>query len=439
MCSVKNSRSVLLFWLYLVFLPAGNAHPDQGVSPEIPPADQEQFPFIIEHADHFYHRQSTDSVETFVLKGSVRVKHSASLISCGTLTYFPAGRYFLCVDSVHISDPGRNMLSDTLFYYVDSAYYQAFGHFQWTSSGFSGSGQKGDYYRQEGRMVVTGEASARDSLREIKADKLEYYDSSETIKATGGLRFFDRQTYSDAVASSGLYERRTNLVTLYGRPKVTYYEENDTLHLQPYYLTGDLLRSFSRDSLCATGRVRLWDDSLTVTADSLFYDKKEGISYFRNGGPQVESQSYRLTGSLIDVTSSARRLRRVRAMVKARGEFYNLQEKEGEKTSDKEEKKRETSWVEGDTLDILFGPAGLDSIAALGDARSYFCENRESGINYLQGKRIYLIWQDEKLDRVDVEGGGRGLFLKPDTTAGKAAVSDSAARGSADKGIKKDK
>lgn len=337
MCSVKNSRPVLLFWLYLAFLPAGNAHPDQGVSPKIPPEDQEQIPFIIEHADHFYHRQNTDSVETFVLKGSVRVKHSASLISCGTLTYFPAGRYFLCVDSVKISDPGRNMLSDTLFYYVDSAYYQALGHFQWTSSGFSGSGQKGDYYRQEGRMVVTGEASARDSLREIKADKLEYYDSSETIKATGGLRFFDRQTYSDAVASSGLYERRTSLVTLYGRPKVTYYEENDTLHLQPYYLTGDLLRSFSRDSLCATGRF-VPDDSLTVTADSLFYDKKEGISYFRNGGPQVESKSYRLTGSLIDVTSSARRLQKVRAMVKARGEFYNLQDKEGEKPTDREEK-----------------------------------------------------------------------------------------------------
>ncbi|HUU28604.1 MAG TPA: LptA/OstA family protein [archaeon] len=423
MYSVMNFRKVVLL-LAIAQSAASALLSAQSISGDSSSQVEKKIPFTIEHADHFFQRKSKQDSELFILEGNVEISRGESHIACGSLTYFPAERYILCLDSVFLSDPERRVRSDTLFYYLDRAYYRALGSLEWATSGFRGTGLRGDYYRGEGRMVVEGEAAAEDSLREIKADKLEYDESSETLRATGNLRITDSESRSEAVASSGLYQRKADLVTLYGRPKVNYYDKADTLFLKPYHLISDLLHSYGRDSLCATGRVRLWDDSLTVTADSLFHNRIAGLSYFRGGGPQVEHQRYFLKGSLIDVATRDRKLERIRAVNDARGEFYLDNKNVSADSADR--KPGESSWIEGDTLDLIFGPEGLDSIAAEGKARSYFRETSKSGVNYLQGARILLIWQAGDLARVEVERGGRGLFLMPDTTGAKSVTPDSA-------------
>jgi len=381
--------------------------------------DTEKIPFTIERADHFFQRTDSAGIERFILQGDVVIIRAGSRIRCETLTYFPESRHFLCLDSVQITDPQRQVRSDTLLYYVDAAHYRALGSLRWASSGFTGSGRQGDYYRLQDLMVVEGQAVAQDSLQRIEAEKLEHDYKSSLLRATGGVLLNDKKSGSEATAASGLYDQAADITTLTGRPLLKFYDKTDSLRLKPYHLSSDHLRSFGTDSLVAVGRVRLWDDSLTITSDSLFHVASEGRSYFRGGVPRIDNPSYNMCGEQIDVYTRDRRLDQVVAVRKARGEFYYSGTTEADSAA-------AGNWIEGDTLNVSFGAAGLDSIVASGSARSYFREDPQAALNYVIGARIVLVWRDGLIDRVQVGGGGRGLHLMPEIPSQISVNSDSA-------------
>ncbi len=382
---------------------------------------EEKIPFTIERADHFFQRTDSTGAERFILQGNVVITRAGSRIRCGVLTYFPDSRHFLCLDSVHLTDPDRVVSSDTLLYYIDTAHYRALGNLRWaTSSGITGSGRQGEYYRSQDLLVVEGEAVAEDSLRRIEAEKLEHDNTSSRLKATGGIILTDKKSRSEATAASGLYEHDTGITTLTGRPLLKFYHKTDTLKLRPYYLSCDHLLSYGADSMVAVGRVRLWDDSLTITSDSLFHDGASGRSYFRGGAPRINNPCYNMRGEQIDIYTRGRQLEQVVAVRDARGEFYQSDIAHADSAPGAD------NWIEGDTLNVAFGPEGLDSIVASGGARSYFRENPQAALNYVIGSRIILVWQEGLIDRVEVRGGGRGLHLLPDTLDQTSVSPDSA-------------
>ncbi|MEA2062117.1 MAG: LptA/OstA family protein [Gemmatimonadota bacterium] len=384
----------------------------------------EKTPFTIEQADDFIQR--TDSLTgsgIYILQGNVRIRRGESHIRCGTLTYFPGSRHFLCIESVLLTDSERRVSSDTLMYYVDAGRYRALGSLRWESMGLAGTGLAGDYYRSTDLLVIEGEAVARDSLRRLEADKIEYDYATGRVRAEGSVVLTDTRSGSMATAASGLYDRGTDISILTGRPKVVFYLESDSLKLRPYNLTCDRLLNFGADSMVATGRVVLADDSLRATSDSLFHDRASGRSYFRSGGPRIDHPAYSMRGGKIDILTSGRRLELVVATGSARGEFF--QAGRGVDTSGT----GMDNWIEGDTLNVAFGPAGLDSIVAAGEARSYLRQSLEESVNYVIGSRILLLWQGGLIDRMEVAGGGRGLYLMLDTTGQISADPDSAAAG----------
>jgi lipopolysaccharide export system protein LptA len=384
-------------------------------------------PFTIQHADRFLQHRDSSGAQTYTLQGAVDVLQGESRILCHILTYYPAASSLTCLDSVRVTDPERELSSDTLYYYMDRQYYRAVGRLRWTTSGFSGSGQSGDYFREKGILRIEGQAEAEDSLRRIKADVLEYDYSTRCLRATGRVSLLDHKTGSFAEAAGGILDRDRDRVTLTGRPELTFFEAEDSVRKNPYRLVCDLLTRFGRDSVSAVGRVRLWHDSLSVTSDSLFENQASGMSYFRGGPPVVDGPSYKLRGEKVDVLMSGRRLRQVTAVNAARGEFYADSAARAAGPVAEGRLTAPGSWIVGDTLSLAFRTAGLDSIVAVGNARSYFRENAAASVNYLTGGRIVLLWNEGAIERVKVAGGGRGLFLLPDTTSQKPASSRSAA------------
>jgi len=422
---IISRHLIVLLLIIKLFLPLSSGNSQQAPVDNAA-ASREDVPFTIEQADHLFQRKDSAGAERFILQGNVRVARASSRIECGRLTYYPSGSYFLCVDSVFLTDTERSLHSDSLFYYVEKSYYSALGNLRWATGKFSGTGLRGDYYRDSELMTVKGQAVARDSLREIRADELEYDYAAETLRAAGNVEMLEVESGSNAVASSALYKRQTGLLTLSGRPRVTYYEADDTLGLEPYHLICDILKTYDNDSLFAIGRVRLWDDSLSITSDSLFHDRIAEVSYFRGGPPEVENPRYNLQGEILDVFTERRRLKHIKAVGKARGEFYSNSEHGDLERISAGEELAVGSWIEGDTLNLYFGNGALDSIIALGNARSYFREAAESGVNYIQGARLLLVWSDGALETVEITGGGRGLFLPADSTAGMTVMPDSA-------------
>lgn len=418
--SSKPARTLWPVWLLLVsglYVQSGRCQPP-------PDSARTEVPFTILHADQFVQRRDSTGLQRYLLQGDVHITRAGSTIKCDELIYYPDANYFLCSGRVLVADTSRSLSSDTLYYYVDSGYYKALGNLHWSSGEFTGTGGAGEYWREREIMAVTGDAAARDSLRLITAERLEYSYLTETLVATGNVNLTDRESHSTAVATAGVYRRSAGEVVLSGRPVVTYYAEDDTLHTNPYNLTGDRIVNWAGDSLAAAGRVRLAADSLTVTADSLFYDRKRNVSYFRGGPPVIEHPKYELRGQLLDVFSAGRALERVVAAGEGRGEFFSGESagKAADSTLDSEA----GSWIEGDSLELFFGAGALDSISSAGNARSYFRENAQAGINYLQGDRILLIWQEGALEVVEVTRGGRGLYLPPDSGGAITVIPDSA-------------
>lgn len=401
-------RYLTAVWLLLLASVSWSQAPQDTTAPQ-----EEQTPFTVRHADNFRQFKDSTGEALYRLEGNVDITRNEARILCGSLTYFPDRHHFLCLDSVRLTDPERSLYTDTLYYYMDNGRYYAQGGVGWESRGVSGLGDTGEYLRELGMMRLIGNASAEDSLRVIYSDMLEYESLSGLLRATGNVRMRDKKSGSTALASSAVYYRESGIVTLSGRPEVSYFETGDTS--SAYKIVADLLRRYGPDSVTAVGRVYLWHDSLIVTADSLFHDLGSGISYFRGGPPRVVDPAFTLDGEAIDVQTSERKLRRVSAVGKARGEFH----------PDSTAARRDTatgpapigSWITGDTLNLAFGPAGIDSIASSGGSRSYFRENSQSSVNYLIGSRIVLVWEEGVISRVRVEGGGRGLFVVPDTSA----------------------
>ncbi|HLA39810.1 MAG TPA: hypothetical protein VJ417_07430, partial [Candidatus Glassbacteria bacterium] len=284
MSSVTNSKPARLLWPVWLLLQAG-LYVQSGWGQETPDSTKAEIPFTIHHADQFVQTRDSTGLQCYQLRGTVHVTRSGSTIKCDELVYYPAGNYFHCVGNVLVADTSRSLNSDTLYYYVDSGYYKALGRLRWSSGEFTGAGWVGEYWRERDVMAVSGEATAHDSLRLVSADRLEYDYSRETLAATGNLHLTDRESHSTAVAAAGVYRRSAGEMVLTGRPLVTYYVEDDTLGENPYNLTGDHIVSWAGDSLAAAGRVRLTDDSLMITADSLFYDRSRNVSYFRGGEP----------------------------------------------------------------------------------------------------------------------------------------------------------
>lgn len=380
----------------------------------------ENVPFQIRHADQFVQRKDSSGAQLYFLLGNVLIVREATSISCDSLTYFPDNDFFHCIGGVHVADSVRSLSCDTLFYYVDRAYYRAAGNVEWSSGKLSGSGNQGEYWRDSDLFRVTGEAFAADSARELHSETMEYEYAAGILRARGDVRFSDSESGSSGAAASAIYRSEDKLLVLRGRPVLTYYENDDSLRREPYNLTGDMVTSFSRDSLTATGRVRLWRNSLSVTSDSLFYNLALDRSYFRGGPPRVEHPDYRLTAELLDITSRERRLELIEAEGSGRGEFST-----GGDSVERNPGGEHGSWIEGDTLRLFFGPQAMDSIYAAGSARSFYRENEQSGVNYVQGGIILLVFKDNLLDVVEVRGGGRGVYVPPDTGGVITVIPDS--------------
>ncbi len=418
MCSANGSERVMMTRYFLHGLLCTLLFPALVLAAR--PDSSAAVPFKIRHADQGTQRKDSTGAQIYLLLGNVLIDRESTSISCDSLSYFPDSGFFHCLGAVSVADSVRTLSCDTLFYYIEQAYYRAAGNMQWSSGKLSGSGDQGEYWRDDDLFRVTGEAFAADSARQLQSQTMEYEYATEILRAAGDVRFTDSESGSEAEAAGALYHSNDELLILRGRPVLTYYEDEDSTRQDPYSLTGDVVTSFGQDSLVAVGRVRLWRDSLNVTSDSLFHDRAHDKSYFRGGPPVVEHPEYSLSADMLDVTSRERRLELIEAEGEGRGEFSTGADSGQRKSGDDH-----ASWIEGDTLRLFFGAGAMDSIYAAGSARSYYRENEQSGVNYVQGGMLLLVFEDNLLEVVEVRDGGRGVYVPPDTGGVITVIPDS--------------
>ncbi len=300
--------------------------------------------------------------------------------------------------------------ADSLTYYLE-------GHVRAHRGAIQMRGQRAVIYRASGIADFQRDVHFWDRVNEIYADHVIYYEASNTALATGRVQLIDRQSGSQLLADTVHYDRDENLVIARPRPHGVIVSADTSGQESPFDVYADEMRMVTDSTgsrVDASRRVLIEREDLTAVGDSLHYDDRTGRVELRIE-PRVETAETYLTADRIDVLLEQNSVRTLIALERARavdktdsipgtvaGAFGNVSQ---------------TSFLEGDSLNVDFAGQGIDWLVAQGHARSLHYE-RESppgevetwSVNYLLGERLRLDFRGDTLGRVVATGGSRGVY-----------------------------
>lgn len=175
-----------------------------------------------------------------------------------------------------------------------------------------------------GDVEFHGYMRYRDSTVAIDAQRAYYRKVTETWEARGNVLVRDLETGSTMRGptidylrpAAGL--RDSAEVFAIGRPQIEYFDTDSggPAQREPYVIVGDRIRSRGKALIWAGGRVQIDRSDLSARGDSMMLDTGAGDAGTLIGSPVFRglgADSFSLTGSRIDFTLEARRIRSVLA------------------------------------------------------------------------------------------------------------------------------
>lgn len=180
-----------------------------------------------------------------------------------------------------------------------------------------------------GDVEFHGYMRYRDSSVAIDARRAYYRKATETWEARGDVLVRDLETGStirgptiDYLRPAGGV-RDSSEVYAVGRPRVEYLEADSAgaARPEPYIIVGDRLRSRGKALVWAGGRVEIDRSDLSARGDSMALDTGAGDRGTLIGQPRFHglgADSFALSGSRIDFTLEARKIRSVLATGRGR-------------------------------------------------------------------------------------------------------------------------
>lgn len=237
-------------------------------------------------------------------------------------------------------------------------------------------------HRAEAQMI--GSVRYRDSTRVLDAERVTYYGLSDRVVAQENVRLERLQSGATLEAPRVEFYRTPlvgNRTLATGRPHMTL--PTGGPGTEPFLVDADFTEFIGEEQAFARGNVEIRRTDLDATADSARFDSGGlGVLY---GRPVVRGEAFTLTGDSVMARFADDELREVRAFgaASASGRDFELQSELV--TADIAGGEVERLWAFGDgrsiaasgefqlaadSLDFGFTAGVLDSIGAVGEARS---------------------------------------------------------------------
>lgn len=259
------------------------------------------------------------------------------------------------------------------------------------------TGDSAVYHEAEERAEMIGSVSYRDTTRTLSARRLDYYEASSRVVATGDVELVrlssgarlqgPRVTFLRGLGTGG----RT-LAT--GRPHMTVPPEQSRAGAgEPVEVDADETEFIGEDVALARGDVVIERSDFNATADSARFESELGRLY---GRPQLTAQGARMEGDSIHALLANEGIEWLHAFGSARvtGESVRMAGDEIEVRMsagqigrievfgpDRSLAGGEAFLIAGDSLDIAFTGGRPDSLTAVGTARTFQMESRiDSGV-----------------------------------------------------------
>lgn len=260
--------------------------------------------------------------------------------------------------------------------------------------------------RTKGVADFTRDVHFWDPDNDLYADHVVYTEATDVAVSDGSVQVVDRESGSNVSADTVRYDRRLGLITAWPRPHGVLVPR-DTVAQEPFDLYADEMRFISdstRQDFVGVGEVLIERPDLTAIGDSLHYDERAGRVALRRN-PQVETEEVFLTADRIDLLMVENEIRTLVATRGARA--IQKSDSVPEPVPPAFGNVSRSSFLEGDSIHIAFGPETVQWLVAEGNARSLNYQ-RESpvgpvetwSLNYLLARKIRLNFVGDTLNQV---------------------------------------
>ncbi|MFC1550018.1 putative LPS assembly protein LptD [Candidatus Neomarinimicrobiota bacterium] len=263
------------------------------------------------------------------------------------------------------------------------------------------------FNEQMGQNYLYGNVTVFKKTMTMSSDSMTFDSPNDLLKGFSNVKVWDEDysLTSDSLfyyteLDSGIAHSRVNL------------NQNEQRLLADHVIYSKPAES-EEASYWANGNVFIRDNEISATCGELDYSSETETAFLRIN-PQVKENNRILYGEEIEIHSKDKKLNYLFIPGKAQALALHNRDEEGLKLGPAEFKNNMT----GNVLHAYFADSKLDSIRLEGMATTLYHVYDDSvfqGINETSGDTMRLIFINEELNRILVDGGAQGIFT-PDST-----------------------
>jgi lipopolysaccharide export system protein LptA len=310
------------------------------------------------------------------LVGNVRLVQGAAYMDCDEAILFGSEERARLVSRVVIHDGKRTLRADEVGY--------------------------------DGRRRIetaSGHASIISGTKTIAADRIEYRQESEEVTARGRVALRDTVERLLLESDSAFYDRKLDYAMVSGRPRAVKFDTSGSK--KDWRIRGRRMETWGPEKkMLITDSASIAQEDMEATGRTAEYRSGENLLILRSS-PKVVQLRREITGDSMAI--------RVRDMKFQGGRIFGKARIVSTDSAGRDELKggRITIEARGDTLDKVTVEEQAESAMRV-DGKN----GEESGVNTATGDRIVLIFEEDKLKRVEVTS-------RPGTSTGKFVPDES--------------
>ncbi|NOT32765.1 MAG: hypothetical protein HOP12_01210 [Candidatus Eisenbacteria bacterium] len=336
-----------------------------------------------------------------MLNGNVRITRGRTVITADRGRYEREAGMLYLDDRVRLVDSTTVATCDHASYNEGQDLLWLTGNVVFRDRGATLRAPSGTFDRRAGRAELMQQVIAEDSTQTVTADHLTYWRDLQLLQTRGHVVAIDREHNVTMRADSVDYDRVSKDAIATGSPSLEALDEDGegTTVLSALRLK---VNSENRIAM-ALDSVRVVRDTLQARADSAVFDDRAGRAWLF-GHPRAWDTETTVTGDTLEMWSEGRELRRFVVRRNAVMDYVG----------NRPDSRGETSRLTGDRVDVFVDEDRIDSLLALGSARSVYTSRAREGKtpeqNQALGDTILVYFKDRKVERALVLGHASGEY-----------------------------
>jgi lipopolysaccharide assembly outer membrane protein LptD (OstA) len=262
-------------------------------------------------------------------------------------------------------------------------------------------GREARFYRDENRSEILGSPMMEDSVRTLKADRIEYDRTNDVVTAIGHVDAFDRAESTRIQAGRVRFDRRRDYAWAEDDPRLTVDEaggRNTFIRGRRFEVDNRRRQFYAIDS------VRVEREKLRAEGDRAeFYQSEERALLL--GKPRAWDDQGRVQGDTLELRFAGNRVRSVQVRPNAEVEYESRGDSLG---------RGERNFATGDTVTLHLEEDEARRAWIVGRARSRYwpaaAESAKGGRNVSTGDSILVEFEGGRPRRATVYGGSQGTY-----------------------------